>query len=259
MMKFFGYNPGSRLALVTADVKVVWALGISIGILLSDSGVVQLALGSILLGITFYAGMNLIELAGYLKLFLPVFLIIFLLHLFYQPGGTILQVWFLEATDKGLKAGLFNLLRFINFILLAICFFSTTSPVEFIQSIFRLSKPISGSGPVKKRFFKDMVLTFFVALRFVPVLTQETRIVKMAMISRGADFRHGLVNKIKTNFMLILPLFLRVLNQSNDVAAALALKGYRGEYLAINRNSLKGRDILLIIIALILTCILVLL
>lgn len=258
-MKIFRYNPDSRLASVTAEVKVVWAVAISIGILLSNSGVVQLVLSSVLLGLAVYAGVRLFDLTGYLRLFLPIFVIIFLLHLFYQPGATILQIWFLKATDKGLIAGLFNLLRFINFILLAVCFFSTTSPVEVIQSIFKSGKQTSGFGLVKKRFFKDMALTFFIALRFMPVLTRETRTVRMAMISRGADFKQGLINKIKTNSKLILPLFSRVLNQSDDVATALALKGCKGEYFAISRKTLKGRDVLLIIMALVLMCILVLL
>lgn len=258
-MKVFRYNQDSKLASIATEVKVVWAVGISIGILLSYAGVVQLVLVSILLSATIYTGVRLPDLADYLKLFLPIFVIIFLLHLFYHQGTTILQIWFLKATDRGLQAGLFNLLRFINFILVAICFFSSTSAVEFAQSIMKSGKLASVFGLVKKRFIQDVALTFFIALRFMPVLARETNTVRMAMVARGADFKHGFINRMKTNFKLILPLFSRVLRQSDDVAAALSLKSNKGEYFVIDKKSLKRRDILLILTALILMCIMVLL
>ena len=251
-MSFIKYNPESKMASLSIEVKIIWAIGLAIWILLIGSGIGQLVLLLFLFGLALYGGLKLSGIFRYLRLFIPVFGIIFLLHLFYHQGNALFQLWFLKATDTGFNAGLFNILRFINFILMAICFFSWTSPVEFA------SKLASGFGLCKKRFFQELALVFFIAMRFMPVLTRERSTVRMAMIARGADFKGGLSKRIKMETRLLLPLFSRVIRQSDDVAAAISIKGYNDVYFAGSKISLTGKDICLIVLSILLTVILVL-
>ncbi len=252
-MVLIKYNPAGKLTSLSAETKIIWAIGFSIWILLLGSGTGQLILSLILLGFAFYGGLRLFDILRYVRLFMPVFMIVFLLHLFYHSGDILFRLWFLQATDTGLKAGLFNVLRFINFIIMAICFFNWTSPVEFA------GKLSSGFGLKRIRFFQDLALVFFITMRFIPVLTQERNIVKMAMIARGANFKGGLINRLRMETRLLLPLFSRVIRQSDDVALAISVKGHNGVYFTGNRQSLRGTDIILIIITVSITVILIVL
>jgi len=252
-MVIINYNPASKLTSLSTETKIIWAVGFSIWMLLINSGTGQLILSLVLSGFAFYGGSKLSDILRYIRIFLPVFVIVFILHLFYHSGDMLFGLWFLQATDTGLKAGLFNVLRFVNFIMVAACFFNWTSPVEFA------GKLSSGFGFKRIRFFQDMALVFFIAMRFIPVLTQEREIVRMAMIARGADFKSGLINRLKMETRLLLPLFSRVIRQSDDVAAAISIKGYKGVYFAGNQISLRGIDYILIILMVSITIVLIIL
>jgi energy-coupling factor transport system permease protein len=183
----------------------------------------------------------------YLKLFWPIFLIIFLLHLFYHDGTIFFNFWFLEATDNGFQAGTFNLLRFLNFMLVAICFFSWTSPLDIS------GKFANCMGLSNRKFFQDLALVFFIAMRFMPVLVKERETVRMAMKARGADFGRGYIKRIRMNLRLLLPIFSRVVGQTDDVASTLALKGHDGVYIAGGKAKSRWYDLPLMIIGILLT------
>ena len=252
-MFLVSYNPESRLASLSVEVKTVWAIGFSFWILVLTSGMEQVLVFLLLLLLGFYGNIKISAILNYLRLFLPVFSIIFLLHLFYHSGEIIFQIWFLKATQSGLKAGVFNLARFINFIMLALCFFNWTSPEELA------GKLSSGFGLARAKFFQELALVFFIAMRFLPVLSKERTTVKMAMNARGADFKKGFIHKIKMETKLTLPLFARVIRQSDDVAAAISLKGYNGVYFTGAKKSLKAMDLFLIGLAIGVTIILIIL
>ncbi len=239
------------MAVLSTEVKLAWAFGLSVGILLTDSTLGQLALILCLFCIALYGGLRSTDFFGYFRLFIPVFAIIFLLHLFYHPGNILFRLWFLEATDTGLRAGLFNLARFINFILLAICFFHWTSPVDIAVKV------TTGFGLVRGRIFQELALVLFIAMRFMPALIREKDTVRLAMTARGANLKGDLINRLRMNVKLLLPLFSRVLGFSDDVAAALALKSSNGVYFAVTKPALKSKDILLILMGIILTLMLI--
>ncbi|MCP4581362.1 MAG: hypothetical protein GY839_07065 [candidate division Zixibacteria bacterium] len=243
----FKYDPNYRLAALAINVKFFWAICLSIVILFTNSIPTQLTLVGLLLCLAFYGGLKANHLFKYLGLFWPVFSIVFVLHLFYHDGEIIFRIWLLNATYSGLFAGIFNLLRFMNFLLVAICFFSWASPLDISRQFAR------GIGRMGRKFFQDMALVFFIAMRFMPVLVKEREIVKMAMKARGANFGGGFVNKVRMNLSLLLPIFSRIIGQTDDVASTLALKGNNGVYFAGEKAKSKGSDILLILTGLALT------
>jgi len=241
------YIPNSRIANLAAEVKLTWFLCLSIVILFADLILTQLLLLLALLFLAYLGGIRMSNILSFLKLFWPIYLIVFLLHFFYHDGEILFRIWLLEATDQGLKAGLFNLLRFLNFVVVAFCLFSWTSPQEIAANLF------SGFNMTKRKFMRELALIFFIAMRFMPVLIREREIVIMAMKARGADFRDGLINKIRLNLRLMLPLFSRVIGQTDDVASALALKGNAGVYFTGSGTRLKAWDYVLILLGFILT------
>jgi energy-coupling factor transport system permease protein len=68
-----------------------------------------------------------------------------------------------------------------------------------------------------------------IALRFIPILIDETDKIMKAQQARGADFETGgLVKKAKAMVPLLVPLFISAIRRAYDLATAMEAKCYRG-------------------------------
>ena len=68
-----------------------------------------------------------------------------------------------------------------------------------------------------------------IALRFIPILLEETDKIMKAQIARGADFESGnLIKKAKSLVPLLVPLFISAFRRANDLATAMEARCYRG-------------------------------
>jgi energy-coupling factor transport system permease protein len=88
-----------------------------------------------------------------------------------------------------------------------------------------------------------MMMSF--ALRFIPILMEETDKIMKAQIARGADFESkNLIKKIKSLVPLLVPLFISAFRRANDLAMAMEARCYRGGEGRTKMKPLvyKGRD-----------------
>ena len=68
-----------------------------------------------------------------------------------------------------------------------------------------------------------------IALRFIPILLEETDKIMKAQIARGADFESGnIVKRAKALVPLLIPLFISAFRRANDLAMAMEARCYRG-------------------------------
>ena len=68
-----------------------------------------------------------------------------------------------------------------------------------------------------------------IALRFIPILLDETDKIMKAQMARGADFESGnLIQKAKNMVPLLVPLFISAFRRANDLAMAMEARGYHG-------------------------------
>ena len=68
-----------------------------------------------------------------------------------------------------------------------------------------------------------------IALRFIPILVEETDKIMKAQMARGADFETGgLVKKAKNMVPLLVPLFVSAFRRANDLALAMEARCYVG-------------------------------
>ena len=68
-----------------------------------------------------------------------------------------------------------------------------------------------------------------IALRFIPILLEETDKIMKAQIARGADFETGnIVRRAKALVPLLVPLFISAFRRANDLAMAMEARCYRG-------------------------------
>ena len=72
-------------------------------------------------------------------------------------------------------------------------------------------------------------MTMSIALRFIPILLEETDKIMKAQMARGADFESGnLVQKAKAMIPLLVPLFISAFRRATDLAMAMEARCYRG-------------------------------
>lgn len=68
-----------------------------------------------------------------------------------------------------------------------------------------------------------------IALRFIPILMEETDKIMKAQMARGADFESGnIFKRVKALVPLLVPLFVSAFRRANDLAMAMEARCYQG-------------------------------
>ena len=109
----------------------------------------------------------------------------------------------------------------------------TTTPNQLTDGLERLLRPLNKLHvPVH-----DIAMMMSIALRFIPILLEETDKIMKAQIARGADFENGnLIQKAKNMVPLLVPLFISAFRRANDLAMAMEARCYHG---GDNRTQMK--------------------
>ena len=75
----------------------------------------------------------------------------------------------------------------------------------------------------------EISMMMSIALRFIPILVEETDKIMKAQIARGADMESGnLIQKAKAMIPILVPLFVSAFRRANDLAMAMEARCYRG-------------------------------
>ena len=75
----------------------------------------------------------------------------------------------------------------------------------------------------------EIAMMMSIALRFIPILLEETDKIMKAQMARGADFESGnLIKKVKAMVPLLVPLFVSAFRRANDLALAMEARCYHG-------------------------------
>lgn len=68
-----------------------------------------------------------------------------------------------------------------------------------------------------------------IALRFIPILLEETDKIMKAQMARGADFESGnIIQRAKAMIPILVPLFVSAFRRANDLAMAMEARCYHG-------------------------------
>ncbi len=161
-----------------------------------------------------------------LKAIVMILMITVIFNLFLTPGDRILvQVWKLRITDTGLRTAVFMAVRLIYLIVGSSVMTLTTTPNDLTDGLERLMSPLKKLRvPVH-----EVSMMMSIALRFIPILLEETDKIMKAQIARGADFENGnLIQKAKNLVPLLVPLFISAFRRANDLAMAMEARCYHG-------------------------------
>ena len=161
-----------------------------------------------------------------LKAIFMILMITVVFNLFLINGDVVLwRFGFLRITDKGVRTAFFMAVRLIYLIIGSSIMTLTTTPNDLTDGLEKLL------GPLKKIHVPvhEIAMMMSIALRFIPILLEETDKIMKAQIARGADFETGnLIQKAKAMVPLLVPLFISAFRRANDLAMAMEARCYRG-------------------------------
>lgn len=160
-----------------------------------------------------------------LKPILMLILITVIFNLFLVEGETVLRIWKLTITREGIESAVYLVVRLSMLIIGSSLMTLTTTPNHLTDGIERLLKPLKAIGvPVH-----EIAMMMSIALRFIPILLEETDKIMKAQSARCADFENGnIVKRAKGMLPILVPLFVSAFRRANDLAMAMESRCYRG-------------------------------
>lgn len=146
-------------------------------------------------------------------------------NLFLTPGEPLISIWKLTITMEGAKIAGMMAVRLTFLIIGSSVMTLTTTPNNLTDGMESLLKPL---GRIRVPVH-EIAMMMSIALRFIPILLEETDKIMKAQIARGADFESGnIIKKAKAMVPLLVPLFISAFRRANDLAMAMEARCYRG-------------------------------
>jgi len=223
---------GSVLHRVDARVKLLMGLTLIVAtVAVNDLLALSVLLLAVLLGLLLARISPRFALSGLVPM-LPFLLVLALLQVLaipqYARTATLWWQWgWLRVTDRGVLAGVLLIGRFVVMVLGLSLFSFATSTTELTHGIEHLLLPLQRIGIPAHEF----ALVVNIAIRFLPILAEETERLMKAQASRGADMGRGrgsLLQRTRRMLPLLVPLFLASLERANDLAEAMEARCYLG-------------------------------
>ena len=161
-----------------------------------------------------------------LKPIVMLLMITVLFNLFLTRDGEVLfHAWIFTITEGGLITAVYMAIRLIYLIIGSSLMTFTTTPNELTDGLEALLHPLNRIHvPVH-----EVAMMMSIALRFIPILLEETDKIMKAQIARGADLESGnMIQKAKSMIPILVPLFVSAFRRANDLAMAMEARCYRG-------------------------------
>lgn len=157
-------------------------------------------------------------------MFLLIFAAVFNM-LFVTTGDVIFSVWKIHITNVGLTNAVVMAVRMTYLIIGTSIMTLTTTPNQLTDGLEKSLGFMSKAGvPVH-----EIAMMMSIALRFIPILIEETDKIMKAQMARGADFESGgLIKRAQAMVPLLVPLFISSFRRAGDLALAMEARCYNG-------------------------------
>ena len=160
-----------------------------------------------------------------------LFVIIFtaILNLFFYSAGEdahVIWEWkFLSLSWESVINTIFLAMRLFLLVMGTAILTLTTTPVALTDGIESLLTPLKWiKFPVH-----ELALIMSIALRFIPILIDETNRIIAAQKARGANFeKGGLISRAKAMIPVLIPLLVSAFRRAEDLGDAMDARCYSG-------------------------------
>lgn len=160
-----------------------------------------------------------------MKPVVPIVIFTAVLNLFLSTGDPLWQWKFLKITREGIETAVFMSVRILCLIAGTSLLTYTTSPIALTDGIERLLSPLKKI----KLPVHELAMMMTIALRFIPLLADETEKIMAAQKARGAAFDEGgLMDRARALLPILVPLFLSAINRASELAMAMEARCYHG-------------------------------
>ena len=154
-----------------------------------------------------------------------ILLLTAILNMFYTGGHVLFEFWIFRITREGLITAGLMMLRIMMLVCGTLLLTYTTSPLALTDGMERLLSPLKKLRvPVH-----DLAMIMSIALRFIPILIEETDRIMSAQRARGADFDTGsILRRAKALMPILIPLFVGAFRRADELAVAMECRCYQG-------------------------------
>lgn len=236
------YPAESRIHRLDPRVKIVCTLVFLVSLFVQNS-LLGYVIATVFLGAVIK--LSKVPLKFILKGLKPIMILLMftvVMNLFLTKGGeTLVHFWIFTVTESGLRTSIFMAVRLMYLVAGSSIMTFTTSPNGLTDGMEKLLHPLNKVNvPVH-----EVAMMMSIALRFIPILLEETDKIMKAQIARGADFESGnIIQRAKAMIPILVPLFVSAFRRANDLAMAMEARCYHGGDGRTKMKPLKykGRD-----------------
>lgn len=220
------YPAQSRVHDLDPRVKLVCTLLFLVSLFVQRNVV---GYGIATLMVAFVVHSSKVPLKHIVKGFKPILLLLIItlsFNLFLtRTGEMIFSFYFIRVTDTGLSTAIYMAIRLVYLLIGSSIMTYTTTPNALTDGLESLLKPLSKLHvPVH-----EIAMMMSIALRFIPILLEETDKIMKAQIARGADLESGnIFQRAKAMIPILVPLIVSAFRRANDLAMAMEARCYRG-------------------------------
>lgn len=219
------YQTDSVIHRLDPRVKLVTTLCFIVSLFIVDNWIGYVIAGLFLLAVIRLSKVPFKFMIRGMKAIVFLLLIAVVFNLFLTPGEPLVTLWKLTITKEGVRLASFMAVRLVFLIMGSSVMTLTTTPNNLTDAIEKLLGPLK----VIRVPVHEIAMMMSIALRFIPILLEETDKIMKAQIARGADFESGnLIKKAKSLVPLLVPLFISAFRRANDLAMAMEARCYRG-------------------------------
>ena len=155
-----------------------------------------------------------------------IMLLIFtgILNLLFYNGETVLWSWWrIKISVEGIIFSIKMVLRLVLLVMGTTLLTYTTTPTSLTDGMESLLTPLK----YVKVPVHDIAVIMSIALRFIPILSEEVDKIMMAQKARGASFdTGGLLSRAKALLPILIPLFVSAFRRADELALALDARCY---------------------------------
>ena len=231
------YPVKSRIHSLDPRVKIICTLLFLVSLFVQSS-FLGYVIATLFLGMVIY--MSKVPLKYIVKGLKPIVILLMftvVMNLFLTRGGeTLLHFWIFTITEEGVRTSVFMALRLMYLVAGSSLMTFTTSPNGLMDGMEKLLNPLNKLHlPVH-----EVAMIMSIALRFIPILLEETDKIMKAQLSRGADFESGnIFKRIKSYVPVFVPLFVSAIRRATDLAQAMDARCFDGSEGRSRMNPLK--------------------
>lgn len=220
------YPAESRIHRLDSRVKIVCTLLFLVSLFIQNS-LLGYVIATIFLGAVIH--LSKVPLKYIVKGLKPIVILLLftvVMNLFLTQGGeTLVHFWIFTITENGLRTSVFMAVRLMYLVAGSSIMTFTTSPNGLTDGLEKLLHPLNKINiPVH-----EVAMMMSIALRFIPILLEETDKIMKAQMARGADFESGnIIQRAKAMIPILVPLFVSAFRRANDLAMAMEARCYHG-------------------------------